>query len=273
LTEEGILKFLKRPELRHPFFLVGWEQDAGKVGSKVVEFLNKRLQSEEFCQIKPEPFFSLEGVQVKDDVVEFPQARFSFAQKKDLITLVSSQPQFEWYRFLDSILDVAQRCKTKILYTVSGTISLISHASPRRILAVFNEPRIRKTFKGSGLVDMDYQGKPALSSYLLWVAQKRNIPGVSLWVEIPFYLASLEDPRAWKKVLEFFNQGLNLDLDLEEISSRIKTQNEKIYRLRKEKRRVDGYLSQLEAGSVLSEREQKELIKEVCQSLKGPEKV
>ena len=120
---------------------------------------------------------------------------------------------------------------------------------------------------------MDYQGKPALSSYLLWVAQKRNIPGVSLWVEIPFYLASLEDPRAWKRVLEFFNQGLHLNIDLEKISSRIKTQNEKIYRLRKEKRRVDSYLSQLEAGSVLSEREQKELIKEVYQSLKGPERV
>lgn len=273
MTEEGILRFLKRPEFRHPFFLVGWKQDAGKVGSKVVEFLNKRLQSEEFCQIKPEPFFSLEEVQVKGDVVQFPQSRFSFAQKKDLITLVSNEPQFEWYRFLDSILDVAERCKTKILYTVSGTISLISHASPRRIFAVFNEPRIQKRFEGSGLVDMDYHGKSALSSYLLWLARKRDIPGVSLWIEIPFYLAPLEDPRAWRKVLEFFNQRLHLDLNLEEISSRIKTQNEKIYRLRKEKRRVDSYLGQLEAGSVLSEREQKELIKEVYQSLKGPERV
>ena len=91
---------------------------------------------------------------------------------------------------------------------------------------------------------------------------------MSLWVEVPFYLASVEDPQAWKRVLEFFNQKFSLNIDLEGISQKIKTQNEKIQKLRRRKPAVDKYLSQLESEFMLNGKEQEKLAKEVYKSLK-----
>ncbi|TET62054.1 hypothetical protein E3J48_04895 [Candidatus Aerophobetes bacterium] len=268
MIEKDVLRFSKTPKLQRPSLIVGWGKDAGKLGVKVIDFLNEKLASEEFCQIRPTGFFSLGGVEVENDVVQFPESTFHFCRRKDLVTFKSSEPQYEWYKFLNSILDVAETFNTKTFYTVSGTISLISHTSPRRIFTVSNQPELKKMFQGFGLADMDYEGEPALSSYLLWVAKKRNIPGVSLWVEVPFYLASVEDPKAWKRVLEFFNQKFSLNIDLEGISQKIKTQNEKIQKLRRRKPAVDKYLSQLESEFMLNEKEQEKLAKEVYKSLK-----
>jgi hypothetical protein len=36
---------------------------------------------------------------------------------------------------------------------------------------------------------MDWEETPAISTYLLWAARKRGIPGAGLWLQIPFYLA------------------------------------------------------------------------------------
>ena len=268
MIEKDILRFSKTPKLQRPSLIVGWSKDAGKLGIKVTNSLNEELGSEEFCQIRPTGFFSLEGVEVENDVVQFPESTFYFCGRKDLIIFKSSEPQYEWYRFLNSVLDVAEMFNTKIFYTVSGTTSLISHTSPRRIFTVFNQPELKKMFQDFGLVDMDYEGEPALSSYLLWAAKKRNIPGVSLWAETPFYLAPVEDPTACKRVLEFFNQKFSLDINLEGISQEIKTQNEEIHKLRRRKPVIDKYLSQLEGGFMLNEKEQEKLVKEVYQSLK-----
>jgi len=269
LIEKDLLRFSKTPKLQRPSLIAGWSKDAGKLGRKVIDFLNEKLASEQFCQIRPTGFFPLGGVEVENDVVQFPESTFYFCGRKDLIIFKTSEPQYEWYKFLNSVLDVAEMFNTRILYTIGGTISLISHTSPRRIFTVFNQPELKKMFQDFGLVDMDYAGEPALSSCLLCAAKKRNIPGVSLWAEIPFYLARLEDPAAWKRVLEFFYQKFSLDIDLEEISQKIKTQNEEIYKLRRRSPVIDKYLSQLEGGFTLNEKEQERLAKEVYQSLKG----
>ncbi len=87
-------------------------------------------------------------------------------------------------------------------------------------------------------------------------------------IENLFYLAPIEDPKAWKSVLGFFNQKFSLDIDLEGISQKIRRQNEEIHKLRRRKPVTDKYLTQLEGGFMLNEKEQERLVKEVYESLK-----
>jgi len=269
LTERGIFKFSKIPKLKSPSLVVGWSKDAGKLGAEVIDFLNKKLGSQEFCQIEPTGFFSLGGVKVEDDMAQFPESKFYCCERGDLVIFKSNQPQYEWYKFLNSVLDVAEyHCKIKELYTVSGTVCSIAHTSPRRILTVFNQPELKNILQGYGLVDMEYEGEPALNSYLLWMAKRRNIPGVSLWAEIPFYLAAEEDPKAWRRILEFFDRKFTLNIDLEEISEEIKKQNKKMMSIRRKKPVINKYISQLEKGFMLNEKEQEKLAKEVYGLLK-----
>ena len=265
---KNILKFSGQPKFKNPSLIVGWTEDAGKLSPKVIEYLNKKIKGKSFCEIEPVGFFSLAAVAVENNVAQFPENKFYCTERNDLVIFKGSEPQFERYRFLNAILDVAQHyCKVKELFTVSGVISPIAHTDSRKISAVFNQQEIRKKLSNFGLEDMSWKGPPAISSYLLWVAKSRDIPGVSLWPTIPFYLATGEDPQAVKLTLSFLDKRFNLDLDFRGLDEEIRDQNIKIDQLREENSEINKSIGLLEGGLALSEEEQMELTKEVAKLL------
>ena len=263
-----IFRFSEHPEFENASMIIGWEQGSGKVSTKVIEFLNEKLKGKSFCEIEPAGFFPFASVAIENDIARFPENRFYYCRRKDLVIFKGSEPRFEQYKFLNAITDLAQSFfRIENFYTISGTISLAAHTGPRRISAVFNQRQIQEQHRGNGLLDMDWQGPPAVSSYLLWIAENRGIPGVSLWPQIPFYLAAGEDFQAIKSTLLFLDRKFKLGLDLRELDKHIMDQNTKIDRLREEDSEIDKYISMLEGELSLSEEEQLELTIKVTEFL------
>ncbi len=257
-----------QPDLENASLIVGWQEDAGKLGPKVIDYLNKHIKGRSFCEIEPVEFFPLGGVVIDNDIARFPVSRFCAGTRKDLVLFESTEPSHERYRFLNTVVDVAEDyCKIKELYTVSGTISLTAHTSPRRLLAVFNQPEFQRRLRSYGLEDMTWEGTPAINSFLLWLAQRRGILGVSLWPEVAFYLAATEDLKAAKVVLSFFNGRFDLGLDLAGLDLEIKDQSEKLARLRREDPQIDRYIRTLEIGLSLDGEEQLRLARGVTEFL------
>jgi len=269
-VEKDLFEMYQVAQFQSPALIVGWQtQDIGRIGSKVIDFLNEKLGGGEIAEIKPLGFFPLDGTAFEDDVIQVPESKFWACQKNDLLLFESDEPNFEWYRFLNAVLDLAEyHCKAKELYTISGTVSFIAHVAPRRILTVFNQPEFQRRLRGYGLEDMSWEGPPAISSYLLWVAQRRGVPGVSLWPEVPFYLAAREDPQAIKLTLSFLDRRFDLGLDLRELDEEINKQNEKIARLREENSEIDKSIRMLERGLPLDEEEQMKLAQEIYELLR-----
>lgn len=255
--------------LKTPSLIVGWQtQDVGKLGSKVIDFLKERLIGREIGEIKPLGFFSFGGVRFKEDLVQVPESKFWVCEKHHLLLFKSDEPEFGHYKFLNALLNFAERhFQVKELYTLHGTISLAPHTHPRRVLTVFNQPEIKNRLKDYGLEDMTWEGPPAISSYLLWVARRRGISGVSLWPEIPFYLGPREDSQAVKLTLSFLNRRFDLGLDLGGFDLEIKDQNEKIAQLRRKDTEIDKYIELLEKGQRLDEEEQLKLAQEIYELL------
>jgi len=258
----------QQPNFENPALIVGWDKDAGQLSPKVIDYVNKKINSKSFCEIEPTDFFPLAGVTIEKDIAQFPEGKFYCGQRNDLVIFKGTEPGFERYRFLNGICDLAQRhCKIKHLYTISGTISSTAHTEPRRIWAVFNQQEFQKQLRGFGLKDMTWEGKPAISSFLLWVAQRKGVPAVSLWTQIPFYLAASEDFQAIKLTLSFLDRRFNLELDFKELDEQIAEQDKKIDQLRQEDSEINRYIGALENGLSLSEEEQLELIKAVTEIL------
>jgi proteasome assembly chaperone (PAC2) family protein len=268
--EKDLFEIYQIPQFQSSSLIIGWQtQDIGKISSKVIDFLNEKLGGREIAEIKPLGFFPLGGTAFRDDVIQVPESKFWACEKNDLLLFKSDEPKFEWYKFLNAVLDLAEsHCKARELYTINGTVSSIAHVTPRRILTVFNQPEFQKRLRGYGLEDMNWQGPPAISSYLLWVAQRRGIPGVSLWPEVPFYLAAREDPEAIKLTLSFLDRRFNLGLDLRKLDKEIKKQNDKIARLREENSEINKSIIMLERGLPLNEEEQTKLAQEIYELLK-----
>lgn len=267
---KNIFKFTEHPKLENPSLIVGWDEDSGKLSPRVIEYLNKKIKFKSFCEIEPAGFFSLAGVAIENNIAQFPENKFYYSQRNNLVIFKGSEPQIERYSFLNAIADFAQSyCKIKNLYTISGTISLIAHTNPRPISAVYNQEAIREKLRGYGLQDLNWEGPPAINSYLLWVAKNKGIPGASLWPQIPFYLAAGEDFQAIKSTLSFLDKKFDLGLDFGELNEKIRDQNIKIDRLRDEDSEINKYIGMLESQLPLSEAEQMKLTMKVTEALEN----
>lgn len=264
----GPVRVYSRPDLENASLIVGWLEDVGKVGPRVIEYLKTHISAKMFCEIEPEKFFPLDGVAVIDDVAQFPMSKFFVDGEDGLVLFESNQPLNERYKFLNDVLDVGQYyCKIKELYTIGGIISPIAHTSPRRLLSVFNQSEFHDQLRGFELEDMAWEGSPAINSFLLWAAQQRNIPGLSLWSEVAFYLAAVGDSKAAKSALSFFNRRFDLGLDFTALDSEIEAQDDKLATLRRENPEIDKYIRTLEVGLSLNEDEQLKLAQGVAEFL------
>lgn len=267
-------KVYGKKELQNSSLIVGWSEDAANLGTKVIDYLNKKLSTEELGEIEPMDFFPLGGVAVENDIAQFPESKFYCSCEKNLVILKSNAPRAEWHKFLNSVLDVAEHyCHVKELYTIGGMVSLSAHTTPRELLAVSNLPQMRNAL-GQYHLDrgMDYETppgqRPTLSSFLLWVAKNRDIPAVSLWVPIPFYLVATEDVAACKKVVDFFDKRLALGIDLKELDDAVARQNEKLAEIRFSFPEVDSHIRNLESNIALSQEDTEKLAKDIEEYLR-----
>ena len=254
--------------------VVAWKEDAGKLGPGVTDYLVRQLEGQEFGEIEPAEFFALGGVSVEDDVAQFPESRFYSCPKAGLAILLSDAPRSDWYRFLNSVLDVAEyHCHARELYAIGGMVYFGPHTAPRQLFAVANGEEMRDVMGQYDLArDFDYETppgqRPTLNSFLLWVAKGRGLPAAGLWVPAPFYLAGTEDPEAWRKTLEFLDRRLGLAIDFSEIDEGVARQDDKLARLRFNSAEIDSCIQKLESNLTLTEEEHETLTRVVQEYLR-----
>jgi len=156
----------------------------------------------------------------------------------------------------------------KELYTIGGMVSLGAHTTPRELLGTVNSPELKEALSHYNLaMGLYYETPPSqsptLNSFLLWAAKRRNIPGVNLWVPIPFYLVAADDPKAQRRVLEFLNQRFDLGIDFSDLEEEIRQQNQVMAEVRNSFSDIDESIRKLESNLRLSEEESQRLAKEI----------
>ena len=110
--------------------------------------------------------------------------------------------------------------------------------------------------------------RPTISSYLIWAAGQRQLKGASMWVPIPFYLTSLDDPQSWRTLLEFFDKRFGLNLDFADLDQAAARQNERLSQARSKTPELDEYLKRLETNQPLNQEDNEKLVREIEEILK-----
>jgi proteasome assembly chaperone (PAC2) family protein len=274
LTDRPTYSIQKIPELKEASLVVGWTENAAGLGSSTIEYLNKKLGGREFAEINPERFYQLGGVTVDKDVAQFPDNKFYYCQEKNLVLLKGSAPQMEWYAFLNTVLDVVEKCcPIREIYTIGGMVSMAAHTAQRTIVATANTTHMKSILREVGLNgSMDYETppsqRPTLSSYLLWVAQGRGINGACVWVPVPFYLTAVQDISAGKKAIEFFDKRFALELNLQELEENVMTQDQQIAKVLQRYPELNAVVSRLESNLSLTE-EESNMLAEIMENQLG----
>ncbi len=275
---KDLFRLWGQAKLRNPSLVVGWRADAGKLGAKVTDYLTRKLGGQSVGEIEPTSFFPLSGVVIENDLIEFPQSKFYACPRHDMVIFQGDPPTQEWSKYIDLILDVAGNFgQVKELYTIGGMVTPGAHTAPRELFAYYNSLELKLALSSySQGRNMYYETppghRPTLNSLLLWSAKQRNIPGAALWVPIPFYLIAIEDPRADRKVIEFFDQRFDLQIDFKDVDEEIGRQNQRIAQVRTQSPEVNEYIDRLESNLSLSEAESEKLAQEIAEFLtrEGP---
>ena len=272
--EEKLYKFHEEIKLECPSMIIGWNEDAGGIGTGVVSYLVKKLKGRLLAEIEPTGFFPLNGVTIRDDVARFPESKLYYCPENELLLFESDSPHADWYRFLNTVIDMAQfHCRLNEIYTIGGMIALNAHTAPRRVTAVASLPEEKAEIRGFEIDSaMNYETpegqRPTLSSYLIWVAGQRKIKGASIWAPIPFYLTSVDDPQSWRMLLIFFDKKFGLNLNFADLDRSIAAQNEKLSQARLNTPELDEYIKRLETNQPLSQEENDKLVMEIEEILK-----
>ncbi len=269
---EGLVTLHGTPQLKDSTLVVSWADDAGGIGTGLHNYLVRQLKCALFAEIEPAPFFPLNGVRIENDVAQFPRSEF-YSGEGNVTLFKSNGPAWEWHAFLNTVLDVAQqRCQVRQVLTVGGILSIAAHTSPRQLFAVGNSPNTLRNLGKYSVEGIDHQTqtgqRPSMSSYLLWAAQRRGIPGASLWVGVPFYLATADDPSAWLQVLPLLRDMLGIKLDISELSTRAESLDRRIAEARGHHPDIDQYLQKLEGNIGLSQEESEKLAGEMQEILR-----
>lgn len=274
MNDIDALTIHREPRLQSSSMVVGWSEDAGRLGPTVIDHLCRTMGCEEFAEIEPVGFFQLSGVSIEDDVAQFPDSKFYYSEDKSLVLFKSSPPRADWHRFVTTVLQVAEQyCHVKELYTLGAMVYFGAHTAPRQLLAIANSPQIKEALGPYTLArGMNYETppgqRPTLGAYLQWACKSRGILGASIWVPIPFYLVATEDPRACRKMVEFLDSRLGLDFDFAGLDQDIVRQDEKIAQVRLRFPEVDDAIRKLEGNLGLTEEENEKLVAEIADFLK-----
>jgi predicted ATP-grasp superfamily ATP-dependent carboligase len=265
-----LFRFTSRPRLQRPSLIVGWTKDIGAVSRGVVDFLADEPGARHFGEIKPVSFFAVGGVAVADDVAGFPETRLVCNEQSNLVIVRSDEPQSHKYAFLNAVLDLAEHYNgVEALYAVNGIASMIPHTTTRRVFMVSNDAVLQRELRRFVPGVLTWQGPPGTSAYLLWLARNRHLPGVGLWVEVPFYLRDSQDFQAIRTALSLLARIFAWDCDFDDLDRHLVEQEETLALLREDDPEIDARIRILEQGESLDRDEQRELVEAVQGALKG----
>ncbi len=268
------LKIYRHLPLSNPIMLASWlTQDIGNVGTGVIHHLRETRTTEEIAELDPLGFFAFDGAIFKDDLIQIPQSKFEASPQDNLLLFWTDEPMYEKYQFLKTIIEFCRDdYQTQRLYSFNGNPSLLSHDQPRRVFVVCNrEELLNQLPLEEQLEYMDWEGPPAMSTYLMWMAEKNDLEGITIWVEVPFYLSTVEDAKAIKSVLSLLEKLLQLDLKTEKLDDRIAQQETLLNELQEISPETKEAMDKISREELIEETEQINLTKKVYEYFKQRE--
>ena len=250
------IKFYQEPQLEPPILVASWP-GIGNIGIIAADTLRGILGAEEFGEIEPWDFFYPRRVLIRKGIlehVEFPSSKFYFKRidGKDMIFFIGEEQPTEQgtmyaegkkaYRMANFVLDVAEKFKSRRVYTSGAAVSLVHHTTKPRVWAVPNSESLIPEIRGyeNTILMPDIEGRgghgniTGLNGLLLGVAKKRGFEAICLMGEIPVYLQGLplSYPNASKSVLEVLTHSLGIEVNLDsldELDQKVQQRIEEFY--------------------------------------------
>ena len=199
MIEENIeLQFL--PELKNGILIAGFDGwgNALDISTGMVDYIILKLKAEPFGKINPDCFFRFDKNRPQIEIDEGlltslkpPDGKLYKTDKditgKDIVILKATEPNLNWFTFINSILSLSQKIGIKTIITLGSMFDNILHTD-KIISAVASTPELLESLTQKNVLTINYNGPGAIHSSIQHEAQNKGFQCVSLWCHCPYYL-------------------------------------------------------------------------------------
>jgi proteasome assembly chaperone (PAC2) family protein len=222
------IAYLEVPHLRQPYLVMGFEgwPNAAEVSSHSIQYLVSHFNARQFASLPAEEFLQLSALRPTAVVqagkvleLKYPPSHFYYAKNRDtddLILFHGVEPHLQWNRYVDLLLDLAERFGVSQIFVIGGTYDYIPHTYPPVVTALFNDDDLKERIVQSGAGLTEYNGPASIHTCILEGAKRRKIRAISLWGHAPHYLQT-KNVRVACAVLRELEVLTGIDMDLSEL--------------------------------------------------------
>lgn len=222
--------FRKLPDLHQPDMVIalsGWS-DAAQVATGTVLYLARTLDAIGFAQVEGDQFYDFSTARPEVTIdraliksLQLPHNSLLYWSNKktdvDLVLFHGIEPHFHWQKFVDTILDLADRLKVRRIYALGGLFDNIPHTMEPRISGIVNRADLLAVLQKHSIEPINYQGPSSLNSFILSSCAQRNIEGISLWGHAPFYVRVETNPMVCLELVRKLVELIEIEVDLTEL--------------------------------------------------------
>ncbi len=211
--------------------VIGWA-DAGYVGIRGIEYIEEELDAQLVGEIDLSPYIPMPKSRIDKGVMrrlEFPKGELSLLRDERIILFKGEVPKIKQIELAREIVELALELCVRRIYTIGGFQAPTHHLDEPRVLGVVNKAELKEELSLYGIdTEWDYYGTTSMNGLILAISKDEGIEGISLWGEVPNYLAGIPYPKITRALLLPLSNMLRMNIDFSDLDEEVRVSQEKI---------------------------------------------
>jgi hypothetical protein len=261
-----VIEFNDIGDLTSPVAIAGFEgwNDAGEAASGVVNHLGIAWQATPIGAIDPEDYYDF---QVNRPVVEieegrtqrliWPTTRISLARAqpdgdaapptglaRDVVLIHGIEPNMRWRAFSEELVGSLESLGVELVILLGALLADAPHTRPVPVSVGSSNTKLASALSGVGR--SDYKGPTGIVGVFQHICAGAGIPTVSLWAQVPHYVAQPPSPKATLALLRGVEDILDAPLPLADLPDEARAWERGVDELAQQDSEVAEYVRTLE---------------------------
>lgn len=219
-----------QPNAAKHYLIAAWPGMAN-VAVLAAGYLIQKLGLKQVAELPPRGHFDIQAVEVKKGIVGKPRLPRSLLYSGNAspdgtgptvtVFIGESQPVVGHHAFAHALMERAQQLGVDRVITFASMASQIHPSDEPTVHAAATSELLLEDLARIDVRILEEGQISGLNGVLLGVASEKNLPGLCLLGEIPFFAVGVPNPKAAKAVLTALSSLIDLNLDLESLNDHI----------------------------------------------------
>jgi len=263
-----VIEFNDIGGLTSPVAIAGFEgwNDAGEAASGVVNHLGIAWQATPIGAIDPEDYYDF---QVNRPVIEiegghtqrliWPTTRISVAHaypadesvpptglSRDVVLVHGIEPNMRWRAFSEELVQGLETLGVELIILLGALLADAPHTRPVPVSIGSSNAKLAAAAAVGGGSRVDYKGPTGIVGVLQYTCAAADIATVSLWAQVPHYVAQPPSPKATLALLRGVEDILDAPLPLADLPEEARAWERGVDELAQQDSEVADYVRTLE---------------------------